>query len=174
MGNDLGSIIGSESDAQALRKVASDANDTRPIGELVEEFAELRDHLSVERKKFKDLEANLKSDMESLEVKILEKQRELGVRSISTDKFTAFQTSKVSVRMADWDSFSDWVLETGNIQCLEKRCAKLACLEIYEEKTAELREGMDPESDEYKNTRYNLGSIGLDKTEEIVVQVRKK
>ncbi len=129
--------------------------DKRPIGELIQEYASMRDMLKEKRRDFKEFEAGTKSDMELLEVVILEKQRELGVTSLSTKDHTAFQTKKVSVRMGNWDTFSAWVLETKNIQCLEKRCAKLACLEVEEEGT-------------------KLGDIGVDKETEICVQVRKK
>lgn len=125
------------------------------IGELVDEYAMLRDHLKDERRKFKELETGIKGDLEEIEVKLLEEQRKLGVTSISTPNYTAFQTEKVFVRMGDWDTFSKWILETKNIQCLEKRCAKLACLEIEEE-------------------GYDLHDMGVEKTKEICVQIRKK
>ena len=126
------------------------------IGEIIEEYAELRNYLKEERRKFKELEYNIKSDLERLEVKILEEQRKLGLTSISTENYTAFQTQKTFVRMGDWDTFSKWILETGNIQCLEKRCAKLACLELEEE------------------DNINLHDIGIEKSSEICVQIRKK
>lgn len=127
----------------------------RPIGEIIFEYAKLRDFLKDERRKFKELESSLKADMEVLETTILDKQRELGVQSLSTDTYTAFQTQKTFVRMGDWDTFSKWILETGNVQCLEKRAAKLACLEVEEEGT-------------------DLHDIGIEKSTEIAVQIRKK
>lgn len=127
----------------------------KTVGELITDFVQLRDTLSVERKAFKQLEQELKSDMEEIEAAILEKQRELGVTSLSTKDLTAFQTDKTFVRMGNWDTFSEWVLKSGNIQCIEKRPAKLACLEIEEN-------GED------------LATIGIEKTSEICVQVRKK
>lgn len=127
----------------------------RPIGELIIEFAELRDHLKDERKKFRDFENNIKRDMEMIEARLLEKQRELGLTSLSTDRLTAFQTEKTYVRVGNWDKFIDYVAKSQNFQCLEKRCAKLACLELFEE-------GITP------------ADIGLDKDTEICVQIRKK
>jgi len=127
----------------------------RSIGQIIEEFAALRDHLAAERKKFKELEANLKADLEALEVRILEEQRKLGLTSLSTKYYTAFQTTKESVKVGNWDSFIHFVADTHNFQLLEKRCAKLACLEQF-------KDGVQPHD------------IGLDYEKEVVVQVRKK
>jgi hypothetical protein len=128
----------------------------RPVGELINEFAELRAHLDSERKKFKELEKRLKDDMERLEVAILEVQRSLGVTSLSTTNLTAYQTSKVSVRVGDWDKFINFVADSRNFQLLEKRCAKLASIEMFDE------DGIAPTD------------IGLTRDTEIVIQVRKK
>ena len=125
------------------------------IGEMINEFAALRDYLKDERKKFKELEANLKSDMEILEVRLLEEQRKLGLTSLSNNKYTAFQTSQEKVRVGDWDSFISYVVHSQNFQMLEKRCGKLACLEV-------------------KNEGVELSEIGLEYSKEIVVQIRKK
>lgn len=126
-----------------------------PIGHIINEYYELREHLTLERKKFKELEAGLKNDMELLEAQILKTQRELGLTSISTDKLTAFQTTKKYVRVAEWDKFINFVAESRNFHLLEKRCAKLACLEQFED-------GIVPDD------------IGLDYSQEIEVQIRKK
>ena len=125
------------------------------IGGLINEFAAIRDYLKEERKTFKELEAKLKGDMEILEVRLLEEQRRLGLTSLSNEKYTAFQTSQEKVRIGNWDSFISYVIESHNYQMLEKRCGKLACLEVR-------AEGVE------------LSEIGLEYSKEIVVQVRKK
>lgn len=130
-------------------------SEDKPIGHIINEYFELREHLSAERKKFKELETGLKHDMELLETQILDKQRELGLTSISTDKLTAFQTTKKYVRVGDWSKFIEFVADSHNFQLLEKRCAKLACLEQFED-------GVVPQE------------IGLEYSQEIEVQIRKK
>lgn len=127
----------------------------RNIGQIIEEYAELRNYLSSERKRFRELEENIKADLEALEVRILDEQRNLGVTSLSTDGLTAFQTTKTFVRVGDWEKFIHFVADSQNYQMLEKRCAKLACLEQFED-------GVVPQE------------IGLDYSKEIVVQIRKK
>lgn len=123
----------------------------KDVGTLIADFVHLRDTLAEERKLFKQREEDIKLELEQLQALILAKQKELGVTSLSTKEFTAFQTTKTYVRMSDWDTFSKWVLDTGNIHCVEKRCAKLACQELG----------------------INLSTIGLDAGSEIEVQVRR-
>lgn len=137
----------------------------KPIGELIVDFAMLRDTLSDERKVFKQREKDLKDEMEKIEVKILKKQKELGVKSVSVEKYTAYQSEKRSIRIGDWDKFIKWVINTKNTQCLEKRCAKLACIEIEEEITSQQEETEE---------KFSLDKIGLDDFSEICVLVRKK
>lgn len=126
------------------------------VGELVEKFVELRDYLSLERKAFKELETKLKQDMEIIEMKILERQKELGLTSISTDMYTAYQTTKEFYRVGNWDKILEFMISSGNYQMLEKRIGKLATKEIIE--TMEI----EPTS------------IGVDYSSELHVQVRKK
>lgn len=167
-------LIGvSEEDAAAIEKQATQEAEkvVRPIGELIEDYVHLRDTLKEERRLFKEREVEIKGSLEVIEASILETQRKLGITSLSTGGFTAFQTNKTSVRMSDWDTFSQWVLDTGNIQCVEKRPAKIACMEILEEFNHENKE--NEESGE-PPVHKDLATIGLDKIDEIVVQVRRK
>jgi hypothetical protein len=130
-------------------------NEEMTIGEMTELYAGLREELKKERRAFKDIENSIKFELDHLEGSILEAQRKLGIRSISTGNYTAFQTEKKYVRMGDWDTFSKYVLKSGNVHLLEKRPAKLANLELEEF-------GVD------------LSTIGLEKTTEVCIQVRKK
>ena len=129
---------------------------SKNIGECIAQYALKRDDLDTKRKEFKTLEKELKMELIELEVEILDAQREIGLTSVSNSTHTAFQTTKKFVRIGDWDEFSQYVMESGNLQLLEKRVAKLAALELFEV------EGIDP------------SEIGLNKEEEITIQVRKR
>lgn len=128
----------------------------KSVGQLVDMFVGKRDALSAARKEFKSFEEETKMEMEMLEGAILDIQRDIGVESLSTNTHTAFQTTKRTVRIDDWDTFSEWIIKTGNTHCIEKRCAKNACIEVEE------AEGID------------LFDIGLRSENEIKIQVRKK
>jgi hypothetical protein len=125
-------------------------------GELTNKFVELRDKLTAKRRDFKDLEINIKTQMEEIEMQLIEMQSKLGVTSLSTKTHTAFQVTKTYVRMGDWDTFSKYILKSGNIHLVEKRVAKLATLEL------EAEDGVD------------LSTIGVDKSSEVAIQIRKK
>ena len=129
---------------------------TRPIGEIIEEYANMRDMLKEKRRDFKDFESKVKLDMEMLEADILDKQRQLGLTSLSTESYTAFQTTKEFFRVGNWDTIIEYIKKSGNYQMLEKRIGKLATKEIIE------TEGISADS------------IGVEYTAEVHVQIRKK
>lgn len=136
------------------------------VGQLINEYIAFRDELSDLRKTFKTAESIIKESMELIEGELLEIQRKLGLSSTSAGGLTAYQIPKVSIRMGDWDTFSAWLLKTKNFQCVEKRCAKLACLEIQDEFDAWNKANPD-------ETPKLLSDIGLNKQEEIAIQVRR-
>jgi len=68
------------------------------------------------------------------------------VNNFATDAGTAYRNTKRIVRINDWALFSQWILETGNTHCLEKRPAKLAVLEIVDgdgDEAGELPPGLE-------------------------------
>ena len=94
--------------------------------------------------------------MEMLEAEILQEQRNLGLTSLSTDHYTAFQTTKEFFRVGDWEKIIKYIKKTNNFQMLEKRIGKLATKEIIEEGEIE------------------PSTIGVEYSAEVHVQVRKK
>ena len=126
------------------------------INDLVRDFVALRDELDAERKRYKEFEANQKLMMEGIEVKLLEKSRELGVESFRTESGTAFKTEKEFVRVGNWEVVIEYIKETGNFHMLEKRIGKLATLEILKE-----------------NPEIAPQDIGVEYVVEEVIQVRR-
>lgn len=102
------------------------------IDEAVEKFVELRDYLAVERKKFEELEKNIKAELEEISMWLRDKGDALGVDSFNTRYGTAYRAIKTKYLCGNWDEFIDWVIKTGNTQCLEHRVAKLATKEIHD------------------------------------------
>ena len=131
-------------------------SEKQSIGETIEEYVLMRDMLKEKRRDFKEFEAGVKADMEGLEAEILDQQRSIGVTSLSTERFTAFQTTKEFFRVGDWDAIIAYIKKSGNYQMLEKRIGKLATKEIID------TEGISADS------------IGVDYTAEVHVQIRKK
>ena len=131
------------------------------LGKSIQDYIEYRDILTEERHKFEAMERDIKARMSEIEASILEFQRRVGLTAVSTNTHTAYMSEKVQVRLADWDKFSDYLLRSGNVHCLEKRPAKLACLELEKEFLA-------------SDTGESFESIGLNKHTEKCVLIRKK
>jgi len=104
----------------------------KTIEEAIEKYVELRDFLSVETKKYNDLEAGIKGELEMISMWLRDRGDLLGVDSFKTGAGTAFRSVKTSYRVGTWDEFIEWIKSTGNFQCLEHRAAKLAVKEIHD------------------------------------------
>lgn len=104
----------------------------KSVDEAIEKYVELRDFMSAETKKYNELEAGIKGELEKISMWLRDKGDALGVDSFKTNHGTAFRTVKTSYRVGTWDEFISWIKSTGNFQCLEKRAAKLAVKEIHD------------------------------------------
>ena len=121
------------------------------INEAVRVYVQLRDQLGVERKAWETHESEVKNYQEVISMFLRDKGDELGVDSFNTQYGTAYRNTKTSYRIESWDEFKDWMLKTGNLQCVEKRPAKLAVKEIYE------LEGRLPEGlNEFVEVEFNV------------------
>lgn len=107
--------------------------DVTNIESAIYKYVKMRDALSAIRKRFDLFETTVKSIQETINVYMLQKGQELGVESFKTEMGTAYKVVKTSYRCENWEEFSSWILESGNIQCVEKRPAKLACEEVSKE-----------------------------------------
>jgi DNA-directed RNA polymerase delta subunit len=124
---------------------------------LIEKYIEIRDFLSSERRKWNELEENLKSDLNKIEAAILRFQDQIGTESISSKLGTAFRVKKERYQMGNWDKFIAYVVKTKNYQMLEKRVAKNATKEVLENE-------IDRSPEE----------IGVKYSSEYTIQIRRK
>lgn len=102
------------------------------VNVAVEEYVRLRDDLRVLQSDFKEQEMQLKGRLEQISQWVKSKADELGVDSFKTPSGTAYRKKKVHYSVDDWETFTTWVRETNNFQCLEKRVAKIATQEIVD------------------------------------------
>ncbi len=103
------------------------------VAAAIETYVATRDDLAEKRKAFNEYEANAKHYMNRIQVFIQMKANELGVDSFKTAAGTAYRSVKTQYRTEDWEAFLNWLKETGNFQCIERRPAKLAVKEIHDE-----------------------------------------
>ena len=102
------------------------------MDEMVKVYRDVRDNLSVERKIYKQVEANSKDLMARLSIGLRDKADELGVDTFNTQYGTAYRNLKKSYRVGNWDLILDFIKRTGNYQMLEKRIGKIATGEIHQ------------------------------------------
>lgn len=124
---------------------------------LIEKYIEIRDYLGAERRKWQELETNLKSDLSKIEAAILRFQDRIGTESISSTLGTAYRVKKEHYQMGDWDKFIAYVIKTKNYQMLEKRVAKKATKEVLDS-----HKELSPET------------IGVRYSGEFAIQIRRK
>lgn len=102
-----------------------------PVNEMVLEYLGHRDRLDEERHAYNALEREIKGKLEMMSMVMREKADALGVDAFPIRGVgTAYRNQKTSYRVGDWSLFSQWVIDTNNLQCLEKRVAKLATVEV--------------------------------------------
>lgn len=113
------------------------------IQQAVGNYVAYRDMLGIERKAWEDHETKVKEEMTRISMWLRDKGDELGVDSFNTPYGTAYRNVKVAYRVEPegWEKFAEWMRETDNMQCVEKRPAKLSVKEIYDE-TGELPPGL--------------------------------
>ena len=112
------------------------------IDDAINVYVATRDVLAEERKAYNTYEAKAKNYMDRIEMFIKDKADEIGVDSFKTKSGTAYRTVKTSYRVGNWDAYLNWLKETNNFQCLEKRAAKNAVKEIHDE-TGEIPPGLE-------------------------------
>lgn len=112
------------------------------IDDAINVYVATRDALAEERKAYNTYEAKAKNYMDRIEMFIKDKADEIGVDSFKTKSGTAYRTVKTSYRVGNWDVYLNWLKETNNFQCLEKRAAKNAVKEIHDE-TGEIPPGLE-------------------------------
>jgi len=121
------------------------------IQEAVGNYVQYRDMLGIERKAWEDHESDVKDEMTRISMWLRDRGDELGVDSFNTPYGTAYRNVKTSYRVGEWDEFAKWMRETDNLQCVEKRAAKLAVKEIYD------RDGvLPPGLNEFVEVEFNV------------------
>ena len=88
--------------------------------EMVEEYVELREGRRALTREIDEIS----TQMRELENKIISAQEECGLKSVKTDKYTAFQTEKRYYRVDDPAVLRDKILELQLPEILQMRVSK--------------------------------------------------
>jgi hypothetical protein len=115
-----------------------------PVNEVVLEFLGIRDHLDERRHAWQVEETRLKDKLLMMSMVMREKADTLGVDNFTIRGVgTAYRNVKTSIRVVDWQAYWNWLVETNNSQCVEKRAAKLAVMEVVTAQGGKLPPGLD-------------------------------
>jgi hypothetical protein len=102
------------------------------IEDAIEAYVNVRNELRLHMKTAKTKEDELKFFLEQVSMWLLNQADKLGVDQFKSAKYgTAYRKTSKTFRVGNWDDFISWVAETQNFQCLEKRVAKRAAMEIF-------------------------------------------
>lgn len=97
--------------------------------ELITEFIRLRDQLSEEKAKFKQVEDQIKTRQAQIQGELSQVMSQLGVDSLKTPSGTAYLTEKVSVLTSDKTAFLEYVQKNEAWELLDIRGSKTAIQE---------------------------------------------
>lgn len=112
------------------------------LAELIEKYLKIRDAKDAKVKEHKDELARYNNALTKIEQLLLKEFNETGQDSAKTPFGTAYRTIRTSAKVADRDSFFDFVRETEGWDFLESRANKSA-VEAYMEEHDELPPGVD-------------------------------
>lgn len=149
MDEPLADITGIDAPPEKYPKVPDYDEDLNfsSINDAIATYVATRDDLDRERKAYNQYEARSKNFMDRIEMWIKEKADGLAVDSFKTAGGTAYRTVKTRYKVGNWEDFLQFLISTGNFQCLEKRAAKNAVKEIHDD-TGEVPPGLVYEAED--------------------------
>lgn len=103
------------------------------IDELVRVYIEKRDALNARRQEWQEFEAQIKDEMERIEMQILNLAQDLGVKNFKTKYGTAFRKDKDYARVAGpegWAKLVGTMVRLNDFDLVEKRVAKTHFKEV--------------------------------------------
>lgn len=91
------------------------------VEDLVRIYVKMRDALSTRRKEFEAYEDDMKAKMSRVENELLARLNEQNVDSMKTESGTVYKQSRLKPSIRDFGALRTWILETGNVDILQKR-----------------------------------------------------
>lgn len=88
---------------------------------LVTAYIAIRDKRSELKSQYEEQDSGLETDMEKIELAILEHCKENNIESLKTAHGTAYKRIRERFWATDWDAFNQYVREHDAIELYEKR-----------------------------------------------------
>ena len=112
------------------------------LGDLIGKYILLRDKANEIKAKHKEELVPYNTAMQKIEDRFQKVMQDQNLENLKTENGVAYRADRVSVTVADWDTFYAYVVENDAAYLLEKRASKAAAEEILEE-TGELPPGLN-------------------------------
>jgi len=112
------------------------------LGDLIGKYILLRDKANEIKAKHKEELVPYNTAMQKIEDRFQKVMQDQNLENLKTENGVAYRADRVSVTVADWDTFYAYVVENDAAYLLEKRASKVAAEEILEE-TGELPPGLN-------------------------------
>ena len=100
---------------------------------VMDAYIKFRDKRKELKQQWEEKDAELKADMEKLEVWLLSKMSVLGTDVLKNDSGTAYIQKESKFSCADWSVFWEWVLENKRLDMMERRISSASMKEFVEE-----------------------------------------
>lgn len=105
---------------------------------IIAKLVEVRD----EKRRISEREQELTEEWRSLEMELLVRLDEQGMKKAATDDGTASITEVVVPQVMDWEAVYEHIKDTGDFYLLQKRPAAAAFRELHE--SGQVIPGMEP------------------------------
>lgn len=105
-------------------------------------YIKLRDKRAALKKKYEELDEQLKADMAQMDGWLLKKLNAAGTDTFKNAAGTAYISETVRAGCADWTLFWEWAANNKRVDMLEKRVASKSIQDYMEEHNNELPPGI--------------------------------
>lgn len=99
-------------------------------------YIKLRDKRAALKKRYEELDEQLKADMDRMGNWLLKKLNDAGTETFKNGAGTAYISETVRAGCADWTLFWKWAADNERVDMLEKRVASKAIQDYMEEHNA--------------------------------------
>ena len=131
----------------------TDASKNDNLDRLLRAYVHMRDKRAVAKREFEEKDGQIKRNMALVEAQLLKMLNSAGSDSLKVSGVgQAYLSKKVTVRATDWNAFWEFILETKQIDLLQKRVASRAVQEMVETE-GELPPGLDMSTERVVNVR---------------------
>lgn len=103
------------------------------MDEYVSLYVKMRDTLAARTKEYEDYKKTVKAKMEKVEGLMLSTLNETGAESIRTESGTVYKQTKMLPSIRDFTALSGWMLQTGNLDVLQRRISTTAMKVLVED-----------------------------------------